>query len=332
MRVLLLASVVALGCSSSGKSSSSTFTAPAVTPIVRDATPAALRPDAMALRVAPLRNLLALLSPIGRAHADTPTVDSAIRGIFKDTFDVEGTPAQGKINSALLELDGRVSKVEKIINEGAGAWPCADAAATSHRIDLTSFSTALDLTVNVQCTFPFNMPAGVGAGLVFGKSGDAYSMWLNAGGAEGTGGFVANVLHSGQPDKSVDFLSLDFEANVLSPGAYRVKAQPSTNSFELVCAGDCSSANAGIGGLDCGFQLISDGNFIWATGSFAPMGDCSTATPFANCYSASDLSLQTTGCETLKTSFTMPLLTSASLANSASAFNAALALSTATSP
>jgi hypothetical protein len=119
-------------------------------------------------------------------------------------------------------------------------------------------------------------------------------------------------------------LSLAFSTT--RPGAYRINAQPSTNSFELVCAGDCN------GGLDCGFQLISDGNFIWATGSFASMGDCSTATPFANCYSASDLSLQTTGCETLKTSFTMPLVTSASLANSASAFNAALALSAATSP
>ena|GEM_PF-4927002 len=338
MRWMVLALVWSVGCStvhgqkngpSDGSEGQMQFSAPQVAPIVRAATPVALRAQT-AEWLAPARHFLTALWPIGVAHADgAPTVDDTIRGLFMDMFPTaSGIQAQGKINAALIDLDDRVKGSAMMAGpSGDGGSSCLDDVATSHRIDLSAVSPALDLTVQAQCNVMFQagpMSQG-GAGLVFGTQNDAYSMWLNVNGAGM--GFVANVMKASSPDKSVDFLSLAHEPMRVS--AYRVKAQPSTQSFELACAGGCSSPKAGIGGLDCGFQMISDGHFVWVTGSFAPMGNCATATPVANCYSAVDLSAQTSGCEALKSAFTMAPLSSADLAPAGDAIDAALALSTA---
>jgi hypothetical protein len=294
---------------------------------------------------------LAALSPVGVADAqDVPSADTAIQRLFTDMFNCGGSgghtcptgTAVGKINADSISLDDRVYDMEKM---PFGSCLQTTGAQASHRIDLTSIAPALDLTLFLQCREEFQVVNGApvpnggsgGAGLAVGSTtamepdggtlqvGSAYSLWVNAA-PTGTIGFVANVTNA-DTNKSVDFLGAATLNNRVS--AYRVKGTPATKAFELVCAGGCSSANAGIGGLDCGFRLNSDGSHIWAEGKYAPMGDCTTATPFGTCYDATSFAVVNTTpdpCAALKAGFTMAQFTSADLANQASAVDAAFTI------
>lgn len=327
---VLVASV--LGACGGGKDNK--ITVPAVAPIVRAAIPEGLRPTVVARWVAPLRDLLTVLSPFGAAHAQTPpTIDEAILGFFKDSFQGRGGKlVEGRINSSVEQLDERVEQTLPMVVD----QPCYQAAATTHRINLSAISSTLDLTVDVQCTQLFDGSSSTnGAGIVYGSrkvaatsaSPDDYSLWLNV---DGKGmAFVANVNDANSVSKSVDFMAADPQVNRV--GAYRVRAQPSSNSFELACAGGCSGADAQ-GVLDCGFQMVSDGNFIRASGKYSTMHDCPAATQFDNCYDAKTFAPAASASSCAALQFTFAPISSTALAGTNSQIAAAFALASATQP
>lgn len=336
-----------LGILGFGCSNPSHFGAPAMAPIVRAATPSALRPAATAsLWTTMPRTMLAALSPVGTARAQAPlTVNEAIQAIFTDTYPaMSPTGVQGLINYNVVGVDDRMASVDGRGSHGS----CLASTPNVHRIDLSSVASALDLTLDIQCTDTFQGGgagmSGPGAGMVFGRQtasdgggalGSSYSLWLHAGPAAATDqmAFFANVLHADTPDKSVDFLYLENSTSSSRISAFRVKAQPSTNTFEFAYA---SSSVVDPGGwyskLHCGFRMISDGAFIWAEGTDLPMGQpCSAATPFTRCFDAntfSDVS-STTSCDALRTTFTMAAPTEAQVATGGDAFTAAMQIANA---
>ncbi len=322
------------------------FNAPPVAPIVRDATPEALRPASSAMLLRSVKELLGELSPISYAHAQALTnVNDSIKAFFKDDYTkISGGKAQGLINSSLEDLDSRMMFVDM----APAQHPCLDGPAKPFRVDLTGIAPALDLTLNVQCNAGTLMAFGrdpnggnaepvadggidADGGTV--KLGGAYSLWLYLGQSNGKDafGYYANVENSGTPDEWVDYMFLENFPTYSRIEAYRVRAKPKTNVFEFTFATTDGGGASG-DNLKCGFQMISDGNYIWAVGSdHQPNQSCGDAVPFTRCLSANDLTEQSSDapCNALKTSFTMQMLTADEMTGAGAKFDAVLPVTSA---
>lgn len=292
--------------------------APAVAPIVRAATPSALRPPGTASWLKRARTWLVREAQADSSF-DTTTLEGAIKSVFLDAHTkISGGTAVGLVNASLEDLDSRVE------GENRKASACFDQAPAAHRLDFSSVATALDLTLQVQCIDKFGDGSAAAGGIVVGKSNDDVSLWLDLAGGSGEFGYFANVTAI-STTKAVDFLFVENAPTLSRASAYRVKA--AGTSFELTYA---SSTNAG-DNLQCGLRLRSDGASIWAEGLHTPTPtSCTGAVAFAKCYKASDLTEDAAGCAGLK-SFTMSAIPSAALATAGSSFAAALPIGTAAS-
>jgi hypothetical protein len=293
------------------------FDAPAVAPIVREATPGALQPTAALVVPRALKDMFAALSFVGSARAQVGiNVTDSIGALFKDTYNkISGGSGQGLINSSLEDLDTRMAEVDA---RGSSS-DCLKAQPQSYRVDVTSVSSSLDITLNLQCISGTLMAFGRGqsnpiynddAGTTPSGDGMTYSLWLylqHHYTADSAFGYYANVQNVGTDDEAVDFLYLENSGEIPRIGAFRVKAKPSTKSFEFVYGATDGNGAAG-GNLLCGFKMISNGKYIWAVGKdLQPDESCSDAAPFTRCLSADDLSEQssTSPCNALKNAFTM---------------------------
>jgi hypothetical protein len=162
-----------------------------------------------------------------------------------------------------------------------------------------------------------------------------YSLWLylKHATADSAFGYYANVQNVGTGDEAVDFMYLENSSEFSRIGAFRVKAKPSTESFEFVYG--ATDGNGATGdNLRCGFKMISDGNYVWAVGKdHQPTQTCAQAAPFTRCLSASDLSEQSSDapCTKLKSAFTMDSPTADALSRAGTRITDALPVSTSAS-
>jgi hypothetical protein len=299
------------------------FSAPQVAPIVRNATPSALRPAVAISALRAARELFAALAVIGSAQAQPAmvNVNDSIKALFKDTYNkMSGGQGQGLINSHLEDLDTRMKEVDR----NGSTSECIKNTPYPFRVNLSAVAPAIDITLNLQCRAGTLMVFGRGkSGPIFDEDSGApsidggiaddsmtYSLWLylqHRGTADSAFGYFANVQNVGTGNEAVDFLYLENSSEVPRIAAFRVKARPSTKSFEFVYGATDGDGAAG-GNLLCGFKMISDGVSIWAVGKdLQPGQTCAEAAPFTRCLSAIDLTEQSSDapCAKLKTSFTM---------------------------
>jgi hypothetical protein len=255
------------------------------------------------------------------------------------------------INSSLLDMDERVSFVEKMPSTST----CLNAETKPLRVDLSTFSPAFDLTLDLQCrangllAFGHHANGGTSPDALVGddggvfsgedaghppdaggliKGGDDYSLWLYLPhGDKDAFGYFANVRNANTEDESVDFMFLENDSTTLSRiAAYRVKAKPKTKRFEFVYASTNGGGEAGEN-LRCGFRMISDGTYVWAVGTDHQLGTtCAESKPFTRCLLASDLSEapDDSVCRTLDQQFTMGTPSGDAIATAGDAISAVL--------
>jgi len=169
-----------------------------------------------------------------------------------------------------------------------------------------------------------------GSGVVFGNSGNNYSMWLSMGPKTGTyasgGGFMlfANISNYGSTStttpESVDGMLVEYSPASVNnrTDIARFKAITTTNTFELFIGSTQqniggfkdSNVNDGNGAniyLGAGFRMISDGSHIYSDGTLYDSTSSGTYYAYNVCLNAADASLDSTAsdCQTLANSFTL---------------------------
>lgn len=328
MKTILFSSVmigflVFSGCSKSNSDSGSGLdSVPIVAPIVDSAAPAALKANATGFFFSfnKLSTKIAKLFGIPSAFATAPSdanIKSDLQSIFKGTYGkLSGGDATGYINSLLEDLDGRMSELK---TRFAGKTvTCMNNASKSFNLDLSSVNEAFQLSLDLQCKDMFGGAGDqsyAGSGMAFGKNSDGdYSLWLGLNHSATSGfGYAAKVSHpDSDTDKTVDLIFVEGEAQFSRATIAKLRAKPSSNSYELVYRSTSPNAISPISGgsstsLGYSLDLISDGTLIYVQGVYWTSGQntCGVATPFTACLNASDLSTATDDCTTLSNSFTI---------------------------
>lgn len=325
-----LAISLALVAILTGCTKGTTFGVPDLAPIVADATPTALKPSRGLNHLSPI-------IPARDINADAVTY---LQNMFQGTYGkLSGGNGTGYINAQLEDVDYRLDEINTRSASGAA---CLSNTSKDHTINLTAINSILDLTLGVQCSSPFNGAgdqSGPGSGLVFGKNGDDFSIWLylNQQNDSDNFGYFANLKNADTSDKEVDALFLENFPTSNRITTSRLKAKPATQTFELVYAStqlDAGGISGGAAKVGCGFKMISDGSSIYAKGNAVAASrarDCSSQQAFEICVNASDLTTADSGaCDTLETSFTMTgQIQSTELAGQGNAIDAVLPIATA---
>ena len=298
------------------------FDAPTLAPLVRASMPEAIRPIEVAALQRSLRELIEAVVPT--AHAQSrDALEQRLYDLFKTPQPrVSGGSGDGIVDAAVKDLDGRFDSIRTRNPRSQ----CLSGPLVQHHVDLSSVSPSLDLVLSLQCHDLFGSGSGQtpdGSGAVFGRRSDGYSFWLDlksTTGASDAMAYVANVDHPETSAKTVDFLFLEHSASIPRNSAFRLKAPPSVNHFELAYGASTPDR------FGCGFQLISDGTLVYVSGIDWQQGQtCASAPHFDRCLSASDFTRKTNpaDCAQLAATFSMGAPLSADLASAGLAIAAA---------
>jgi hypothetical protein len=266
LHVAWLSVATAMGCSGDGPQ------LPHITPPVRAAIPPGLGGTAQG--VAPLLNA-------------------------SDIYTRFFTPGPTGIYSILETIDGRIDE----INQRTGD------CLTQEPVAYTVEAWGQSLTAYAQCTRDLDAPSGSPTAFIeFGTAPDG-AIWINDSQSGGTTLAQLTPIADATGQYAVHiWLALPDPANPLdctnpppvgrgSYGAVELKADESTNAFEMVVAG------TGFG--YCGAQLKSDGTSVYFTGSIDMGSTCNAIDSI--CGAASDVVMPAT-CGSSTTSFALPAL------------------------
>lgn len=282
------------------------FGGPAFAPLVAKGSPSALRPG----------------STTWAGSTDPTTPSGAVATLFRNQYDKAlSGQTLGAINAMLEDIDDQVLVVN------ASKHKCLLRAPALHRVELTSISPSLDLTLNAQCNRALESPTG---SLVYGSNGSTYSAWLDlppSGGGERA--VYANASSVGSAAENLEVMILEHAASDAST-AYRVRVRNGTGLFEL------SYASTGyLSGLECGTRLISNGSVVYVGGKLlaSATADCATAPNLEKCYDANTFVEQTgTGsCDAVKAKLSLEPMFRDNLTGNAAALSAVLSASNAAS-
>lgn len=320
MRLWVIAFLI-ISCSTSSNSFMSGM--PSVAPIVNAAAPSSLRATSSSsalnhfLRVQEWAiNLWGI--PSLRAAVSASTVATELTAFFKGTYGkLSGGNAVGFINALLEDLDYRMTELK---NRSSGMAPsCTTATPGSYTVDGSFIDNTFKLSIDVQCSSLFSGAGDQsysGSGMVFGKSTTgSYSLWLGLNHDASSGfGYAANVVSpDSASDKAVDMIYMEGESQYSRGSVARLKAKPSTSTYELVFVSNAPYSISPISGdkayFGCGLNMISNGTLIYISGSHQSTGSsCSSSSEvFTTCLNATDLSENSTSgaCTTLSSSFTI---------------------------
>ncbi len=162
------------GCGSSASKTSS-YSFPAIAPIINATLPASLQPNA--LQIQAVKNHVTTPSNTQASIAVT-----AISNLFTGTWNSTGGGSYvGFLNNLIQTIDARMAGITSQISSNKQTIPCLTASPKSWTVDLTSLNAMLTLTLpNLQCYEPFTDNA-LGSGILFGKNGSDYSLVTNLG-------------------------------------------------------------------------------------------------------------------------------------------------------
>lgn len=230
------------------------------------------------------------------AILDAPTPQEAMQSIFTSSVGkISGGEAKGVVKAALQDLDKRMAQQDKRAKDSPKKC-IEDDSAKQKSVDFDGVSL-IDLDVNLQCLDIFEQDgdesSAEGSGIVFGKSGKDYSLWLTLNLSSGDShGYIANV---NKETKKVDFLKIENAASNDRVSVYRVKAKPGSKDFELSWASTGSDYQLG-----CGFRIVSDGEYAKAEGlvgggALSGASDCDGAESFDVCLKATDFTEASSG-------------------------------------
>ena len=233
---------------------------------------------------------------------------------------ISGGTGNGYINSLLEDLDYRFTELKNRFKDNTPK--CFTSTATAHEFDFshlagnagTSVQDALKISLDLQCNDYFDTSnpgeqSGEGSGMLFGKSGDDYSLslLLNSGSETDSGfGYFAKVSNKGTSDEVVDMI---FAEGRPASGdnrtlVSRIKAKPQAGYYEMAIASNQANRTSPLSGgtvnYSCGFHGITNGTLVYVKGKSG--STCSSATDFEACLSAStlDASSALSDCNTLK--------------------------------
>lgn len=308
--VLLLTAVTLVACGGPPIP----YDVPAIAPIVAEATPAALRPG-------PVASALLAAGPEDPAEPTHLVAVAYLRHLFQDRYQGnDGRSFAGWINARLSIVDERLDEINARAREFRRV--CLERPTAIHHFDATAIASALSLDLDLQCSELFE-PAPdeqtrTGSGLALGKLGARYSVWeYLIGGA--VIAFVANVSDPDTQQETVDAIFLetvsDLAPELAGVSAARLKVRRFQRTFELALAstGDNVATGTvpppgeyeGYAGLGPGFQMVSDGQRIFAGGRLRRASD-SPLEWFEICLDAADLAARaTTDCGDLRSSNTL---------------------------
>jgi hypothetical protein len=201
--------------------------------------------------------------------------------------------------------------------------------ATDYTFDLSSVDSTnadtLKLTLNLQCRDLFNSSSsseqsGTGSGMVFGKSGNNYSLMLvlmEKNVTDSGFAYAAKVTDKGSTDEVADMIFAEARPSGSTYGARnvvaRVRAKQKKGIFEMVLGSTYVSALNSTSGtssnMGCGIFGITDGTYIYAKGEYRSSGSCTGTPNMEICLNASTGNATASGdvsaCNTLKASMTI---------------------------
>lgn len=308
------------GCGSSSSPGSSTFSAPAIAPIVQKALPSGLRATGGAA-LFQTRDLNAPIHILSEPDNNTGGLSNAavagfIQAMFTEYFinAINGSTYQGYLNSLISGIDARMAGINTMVSTMGKTPTCLSSAVTSSVFNLGVIDPMLNFTVPyLQCSSTFGAPAQAGSGMDFGTDGNGnYSLWMQFSNAFYA---VANVLNYGSTSASAPET---VDGVMFSAGgvAARFIASPSLNSFALflganqaitsggsTAAAALSSNNDSYLGLK--LRIVSDGVHVFADGYALNSQSSSTITGFNICLVASTMAVDATAsdCATLATTY-----------------------------
>lgn len=246
-----------------------------------------------------------------------------IEALFKNAYSgISGVSGNGYVNVQLMDFDSRIDEMNTRSAETARS--CWDRDPETYTIDATAVDPMLSITLNVQCKDLFGNgdASGDGSGLVFGTDGNGnYSAWLTLvqqSSSSDQFGYFGTVKNAdSETDREVEYLFLEHWDSSNRLSAMKLRAKPSTGAFEAHYANATDYNIKGVDGgnddvgLGCGFKIISDGTYVYATGTKIASGSLGSASCAANgasfeiCVNASDLSdASVESCASLASSFT----------------------------
>jgi hypothetical protein len=304
--------VVSCGGASDGAGGGGLSDIPEIAPLVAQSLPSSLQ--------APTSLLLA-------AREDFRTLDTGddLAVLFKTgSFGkISGGNGNGYINSLLEDLDYRFTELKNRFKDNTPK--CFSSTATAHEFDFshlagnagTSVQGALKISLDLQCNDYFDTTnpgeqSGEGSGMLFGKSGDDYSLalLLKSGSESDSGfGYFAKVSNKGTSDEVVDMIFAEGRPVGSTSGGNRslvsrIKAKPQAGYYEMAIASNQGNRTSPLSGgtvnYSCGFHGITNGTLVYVKGKSG--STCSSATDFESCLSAStlDASSALSDCNTLK--------------------------------
>lgn len=310
--------VVALAACKNSTGPRPSFTAPLIAPEINKVLPSALRSS----NTSALRAPLLLGGGMSNAVAPATLGLNDINGLFTGNYAVinSGAQVQGFINANVLNVDGRMRIIQNQIMGMEHQPLCLTNTTSPYTIDLSAIDPMLRFTLNnISCSSAMNSGNATGSGVLFGRSGNNYSILLSLG-QLGTGTFTqlggfmvaANITDYQGPNETIDGMFIEYfpPSRINRTTAVRFKVTQSTQTFEVTGA----STQASMGGvntgadlyLGAGFRMISDGTRVYADGL---VYDASVGLPwqnFSSCMSGSPLALTaaTSDCTALAGSFT----------------------------
>lgn len=292
------AGLFAVGCNSD---KGQNFGAPMVKPPVDDSTPDALKSDGSGLR-----------TPISTETLNMSGVARLQKALTDSRGAINGGTCNGIVGCSLQALDVRIAEVNKRTEENKKK--CQDAAAVDYKFGVLNES----LTLKVQChdIFADNGTHGDNSGIIFGKSGDLFSIGMTLQQSEGMYAYVATY---DQATDVVNFLEPYFNTGttVATTSLTRLQANRKDKSYELAYAASSDGY-----GLMCGVHMISDGTTIFAKGRFPTTNDqeCADVAEETLCVKASDLSAVSGDCPLSAANFKLNDLTAEAVADAADDF------------
>lgn len=312
--VLPFALAVVLGCSKdSANTAFSSF--PALATAVDGAAPSGLKKTR--------QGFFAISDDLLAGRISDSALKTALQAMFRGSYGkLSGGNGTGYLNSYLEDLDTRFNEIK---TRFASKTPtCMSNTAQTYTIDMSGLESTLATTLkqdlDVQCYDLFDTTnateqSGSGSGMLFGKSGDNYSLMLtlNTKGTANSGfGYAGRVKNKGKTDEEVELIFGEAnQAAYTRMTVAKLKAKPTAKTYELlVVSSQPSGMNPVSGGspnLGCGFRIISDGTYISTQGVYLGAGsDCNTGPDaFDACYDVDLNSVAGSNCTTLKTSYTI---------------------------
>jgi hypothetical protein len=300
-----------------------------ILPVLDAATPLALQ--TAAAKKFSIKNQFMSINPF--ANATTSAVITGINYLFDTTYpNINGDNVEGFFRSAIKVIDDRASLEGATLSENYSAQ-CQNGAAYTPAI--TALAADSNLTVNPACLTVFSTGgsnvAGAGSGYAYGETTEddgtiSVTSWLTLVQSNSIDKFammgkITNAAASSDSEKGAEVLFMEAGPSGGSWNRhtlYHIKAQPSTSQYEFTAASTSAgvmqapTASSDVTGFGCGFQMISNGEFIRAKGRQVLTGTCTGVTDgdFDVCLKADDLTEAASGsCSTL--TFTMTGLTSA---------------------